>query len=104
MTPVAILQVWIHSCEHLSEKVARLSRPGCRKACLSSGPKTFGQNTGGIPIPGLSSTGPQPPGPAHGCMSRDPNDPQVNLKEKPIEQLRDCLSLLAPPLRLAQIA
>jgi hypothetical protein len=37
------------------------------------GPKTFGQNTGGIPIPGLSSTGPQPPGPAHGCMSRAPN-------------------------------
>ena len=68
------------------------------------GPKTFGQNTGGIPIPGLSSTGPQPPGPAHGCMSRDPNDPQVNLNEKPIEQLRDCLSLLAPPLRLAKIA
>jgi len=68
------------------------------------GPKTFGQNTGGIPIPGLSSTGPQPPGPAHGCMSRDPNDPQVNLNEKPIAQLRDCLSLLAPPLRLAKIA
>jgi VWFA-related protein len=68
------------------------------------GPKTFGQNTGGIPIPGLSSTGPQPPGPAQGCMSRDPNDPQVNVNEKPIEQLRDCLSLLAPPLRLAKIA
>lgn len=68
------------------------------------GPKTFGQNTGGIPIPGLTSTGPQPPGPAHGCMSRDPNDPQANLSEKPIEQLRDCLSLLAPPLRLAKIA
>ena len=68
------------------------------------GPKTFGQNTGGIPIPGLSSTGPQPPGPAHGCMSRDPNDTPVNLNEKPIEQLWDCLSLLAPPLRLAKIA
>jgi len=68
------------------------------------GPKTFGQNTGGIPIPGLSSTGPQPPGPAHGCMSRAPNDSQVNLNEKPIEQLWDCLSLLAPPLRLAKIA
>jgi hypothetical protein len=37
-------------------------------------------------------------------MSRDPNDPQVNLNEKPIAQLRDCLSLLAPPLRLAKIA
>jgi hypothetical protein len=39
-----------------------------------------------------------------GCMSRDPNDPQVNLNEKPIAQLWDCLSLLAPPLRLAKIA
>jgi hypothetical protein len=37
-------------------------------------------------------------------MSRDENDPQVNLNEKPIEQLRDCLSLLVPPLRLAKIA
>jgi len=37
-------------------------------------------------------------------MSRDPSDPQGNLNEKSIAQLRDCLSLLAPPLRLAKIA
>jgi hypothetical protein len=37
-------------------------------------------------------------------MSRDPNDTPVNLNEKPIERLWDCLSLLAPPLRLATIA
>jgi len=42
------------------------------------------------------------PGPAHGCMSRDPNDPNVNLKENPAEQAYDCLSLLAPPLGLAK--
>ena len=51
-------------------------------------PKTFGQGQ----IPWLSSKDPQPPGPVHGCISRDPSD------------LYDCLSLLAPPLRLAKIA
>jgi VWFA-related protein len=47
---------------------------------------------------------PDTPGPAHGCMSRDPNDPNVNLKENPATQAFDCLTLLAPPLRLATIA
>lgn len=44
------------------------------------------------------------PGPAHGCMSRDPNDPNVNLKQNPAAQAYDCLGLLAPPLRLAKAA
>jgi VWFA-related protein len=44
------------------------------------------------------------PGPAHGCMSRDPNDPNVNLKQNPGAQAYDCLSLLAPPLRFAKAA
>jgi VWFA-related protein len=44
------------------------------------------------------------PPPAHGCMSRDPNDPNVNLKQNPAAQAYDCLSLLAPPLRLAKAA
>src|ERR1019366_7363250 len=44
------------------------------------------------------------PGPAHGCMSRDPNDPNVTLKQNPAQQAYDCLSLLAPPLRLAKAA
>jgi VWFA-related protein len=44
------------------------------------------------------------PGPAHGCMSRDPNDPNVNLKQNPAAQAYDCLSLLAPPLRFAKAA
>jgi VWFA-related protein len=64
------------------------------------GPKTFGSG----PIPLLSSKKPAPPGPAHGCMSRDPNDPQVDLGKNPGKQAYDCLSLLAPPLRLAKIA
>jgi VWFA-related protein len=64
------------------------------------GPKTFGQG----PIPWLSSRKPAPRGPAHGCMSRDPNDPQVDLGKTPAKQAYDCLSLLAPPLRLAKIA
>jgi VWFA-related protein len=44
------------------------------------------------------------PGPAHGCMSRNPNDPNVNLKENPAEQAYGCLELLAPPLALAKAA
>ncbi len=50
------------------------------------------------------SLGSSTPGPAHGCMSRDPNDPNVNLKENAGTQAYDCLSLLAPPLRLAKAA
>jgi VWFA-related protein len=64
------------------------------------GPKTFGKG----PIPWLSSKGPVPPGPAQGCMSRDVNDPQVDLRKSAAKQGYDCLSLLAPPLRLAKIA
>jgi VWFA-related protein len=44
------------------------------------------------------------PGPAHGCMSRDPNDPNVDLNKSPAEQAYGCLELLAPPLALAKAA
>jgi VWFA-related protein len=44
------------------------------------------------------------PGPAHGCMSRDPNDPNVDLSKSVAEQAFDCLGLLAPPLELARAA
>jgi VWFA-related protein len=64
------------------------------------GPKTFGSGS----IPWLSSKTGVPPGPAHGCMSRDPSDAQVDLDKNPAKQAYDCLSLLAPPLRLAKIA
>ncbi len=48
----------------------------------------------------LSST---EPGPAGGCMSREPGaDPDAN-GSRAVQAL-DCLSLLAPPLRLARIA
>jgi VWFA-related protein len=41
------------------------------------------------------------PGPPHGCMSKDPDaEPGKNR----LEQTYDCLSLLAPPLRIAKIA
>jgi VWFA-related protein len=52
----------------------------------------------------VKALGDSTPGPAHGCMSRDPNDPNVNLKQNPAEQAYDCLSLLAPPLRLVKAA
>ncbi len=52
----------------------------------------------------VKSLGDSTPGPAHGCMSRDPNDPNVDLKQNPAEQAYGCLALLAPPLRLAQAA
>jgi VWFA-related protein len=51
-----------------------------------------------------NALGSSTPGPAHGCMSRDPNDPNVNLKESPAEQAYGCLELLAPPLALAKAA
>jgi VWFA-related protein len=44
------------------------------------------------------------PGPAHGCMSRDPNDPNVDLSKNIAEQAFDCLGVLAPPLVLARAA
>jgi len=44
------------------------------------------------------------PGPAHGCFSRDPNDPNVDLSKSAAKQSLDCAAILAPPLRIAQIA
>ncbi len=41
------------------------------------------------------------PGPAGGCMSRGPD---ADLSESRVEQAYDCLSLLAPPLRIAKAA
>ncbi len=42
----------------------------------------------------------QTPGPAGGCMAQDPDNPGQNK----LGQAYDCLSLLAPPLRLPKIA
>jgi VWFA-related protein len=41
------------------------------------------------------------PGPAHGCFSRDPNDPNVDRSKSAAQQSFDCVAELAPPLRLA---
>jgi VWFA-related protein len=44
------------------------------------------------------------PGPAHGCFSRDRDDPNVDLSKNAAQQDLDCLAVLAPPLRLAKLA
>jgi VWFA-related protein len=43
------------------------------------------------------------PGPPKGCMSKDPNAAPGS-SENRLEQAFDCLSLLAPPLRVAKMA
>jgi len=53
---------------------------------------------------GSKALGSATPGPAHGCMSRDPNDPNVDLTKNPAQQAYGCLELLAPPLALARAA
>jgi len=52
----------------------------------------------------IKALGDSTPGPAHGCMSRDPNDPNVDLTKSPATQAYGCLALLAPPLALARAA
>lgn len=47
---------------------------------------------------------PDAPGPAHGCFSRDPNDPNVDLSKSAASQDLGCLEELAPPLALAHAA
>ncbi len=64
----------------------------------------FGSGLSDFKHESVKALGDSTPGPAHGCMSRDPNDPNVNLKENSAEQAYDCLGLLAPPLRLAKAA
>jgi VWFA-related protein len=44
------------------------------------------------------------PGPAHGCFSRNPNDPNVDLSKSAAQQSAECVELLAFPIRIAQIA
>lgn len=47
---------------------------------------------------------PDTPGPAHGCFSRNANDPNVDRSKSAAQQDLDCLDLLAPPLALARAA
>jgi len=46
---------------------------------------------------------PNTPGPAHGCMAKDPANPE-RTPGQTWSQLYDCLSLLAPPLRAIKMA
>jgi VWFA-related protein len=46
---------------------------------------------------------PGTPGPAHGCMAKDPDNPE-RTPGQTMSQLYDCLSLLAPPLRAIKLA
>ena len=47
---------------------------------------------------------PDTPGPAHGCFSRNANDPNVDRSRSATAQDLDCLGLLVPPLPLARAA
>lgn len=46
---------------------------------------------------------PNTPGPAHGCMAKDPANPE-RTPGQTAAQFYDCLSLLAPPLRAVKMA
>lgn len=46
---------------------------------------------------------PNTPGPAHGCMAKDPDNPE-RTPGQTAAQLYECLSLLAPPLRAIKMA
>jgi VWFA-related protein len=51
---------------------------------------------------GYNGNPPLPPGPEHGCFSRDPNAPPHTTESRG-EQDFDCLAELLPPLRLAKM-
>lgn len=51
---------------------------------------------------GYAGAAPLPPGPEHGCFSRDPNAPPHTTESRG-EQDFDCLAELLPPLRLAKM-
>jgi len=52
---------------------------------------------------GYAGAPPLPPGPEHGCFSRDPNAPPHTTESRG-QQDFDCLAELLPPLRLARMA
>jgi hypothetical protein len=65
-------------------------------------PQIFGQ----ITIAGVPLGPPAPPGPGGGCMSRRPGDDNTDMdtSDSRFKQTWNCLSLLAPPLRVAKMA
>ncbi len=69
-----------------------------RAATSREASKIFGQ----IALPGFVSA-PAPPGPPHGCMGKEIELTADSPANRWV-QFYDCLSLLAPPLRLAKMA
>ena len=67
---------------------------------FSSTKAALAKNAPGIQVLGYDH--PNEPGPAHGCFSREGADAEYEGHYS--SQVLDCLSLLAPPLRLAQMA
>ena len=67
---------------------------------FSSTKAALARNAPGIQVFGYSH--PNEPGPPHGCFSREGADAEYDGHYS--RQVFDCLSLLAPPLRLAQMA
>jgi VWFA-related protein len=67
---------------------------------FSSTKAALAKNAPGLQIGGYNH--PNEPGPPHGCFSRDRADAEYDGHYS--RQVFDCLSLLAPPLRLAQMA
>jgi VWFA-related protein len=67
---------------------------------------SFGFSSGGDELKqgSTKALGDSTPGPVHGCMSRDPNDPNVDLSKNAATQAYDCLGELLPPLALAKAA
>jgi VWFA-related protein len=64
------------------------------------------QILGQISLYGIPVSPPAAPGPGGGCMSRPPesdDDPDVDSSTDGFKQTWDCLSLLAPPLRVAKM-
>jgi len=81
----------LHELSDTNTSIYALSFPST-KTQIKSEAKKFGSDLGPEP----------PPGPPHGCFSRDPNAPPHTTESRG-EQNFDCLAELLPPLRLAKI-
>jgi VWFA-related protein len=81
----------LHELSDTNTSIYALSFPST-KTQIKNEAKKFGYN--GAP--------PLPPGPPHGCFSRDPNAPPHTTESRG-EQDFDCLAELLPPLRLARM-
>ena len=81
----------LHELSDTNTSIYALSFPST-KTQIKNEARKFGYK-GGPPLP---------PGPEHGCFSRDPNAPPHTTESRG-EQNFDCLAELLPPLRLAKM-